>query len=169
MKNEMKNENFPRIPEISNFQHFPNFSRTFSQNIETVCHFLNIPVKFRQNFIKISQKNRKIRRKTRVTNEASFSFRQKIGRFFAEILRSERCKSMKILQQISKNLSIWLLSQLSIQPRTSLSKFEGDWGQTQTLNYKKKFELLSAAQEVFIYELKCSCATAEQFHLHVRQ
>jgi hypothetical protein len=54
-------------------------------------------VKFRQNFIKISQKNRKIHRKTRMKNEASFSFRQKIGRFFAEILRSERCKGMQIL------------------------------------------------------------------------
>ena len=45
-----------------------------------------------------------------------------------------------------EKMSIWLLAQLSIQPGTSLSKFEGDWGQTQTLNYNKKFELVSAAQ-----------------------
>ena len=40
-------------------------SGTFSQNLKTVCHFLNISVKFRQNFIKISPKNRKIHRKAR--------------------------------------------------------------------------------------------------------
>ena len=35
-------------------------SGTSSQNLKTVCHFLNISVKFWQNFIKISQRNRKI-------------------------------------------------------------------------------------------------------------
>jgi hypothetical protein len=91
----MKNENFSQIPEISSI--FPNFPGIFSQNIETVCHFLHISVKFRQNFINISPKNRKVHRKTRTKNEISFSFRQKCGRFFAEILRSERCKGMQIL------------------------------------------------------------------------
>ena len=42
-------------------KYFENIvSGTFSQNLKAVCHFLNISVKFRQNFIKISQKNRKI-------------------------------------------------------------------------------------------------------------
>ena len=76
---------------------FCQLSGTFSQNLKTVCHFLNISVKFRQNFIKFSLKNRKFHRKMRLKNETSFSFRQKFGRFFAEILRSERCKGMQIL------------------------------------------------------------------------
>ena len=54
----------------------------------------------RQNFIKISQKNRKIHRKTRMKNEISFSFQQKFGRFFAEILKCKRCKSLFILQSL---------------------------------------------------------------------
>ena len=68
--------------------HFPNFSHTFSQNLETFCHFLTISAKFRKIFIKFSPKNRRFHRKTRMKNEISFSFRQKFGRFFAEILRS---------------------------------------------------------------------------------
>ena len=38
-------------------------------------------VKERQNFIKISPRNRKFHLKTRMENEISFSFRQKFGRF----------------------------------------------------------------------------------------
>ena len=30
------------LTNSGNFEHFPNFSGTFSQNLETVCHFLNI-------------------------------------------------------------------------------------------------------------------------------
>ena len=48
-------------------------------------------------FIKISPKNRKIRRKTRMKNEISLSFRQKFGRLFAEIVKCKRCKSLFIL------------------------------------------------------------------------
>ena len=77
--------------------HFPNVCRTFPQNLNTFCHFLTISVKFRGNFIKISPKNRKIHRKTRMKNEISFSFRQKFGRFFAEILKCKRCKNLFIL------------------------------------------------------------------------
>ena len=33
-------------------------------------------------------------------NEISFSFRQKFGRFFAEILKCKRCKSLFILQSL---------------------------------------------------------------------
>ena len=77
------------------FLAFSEFSGTFSQNIETVCHFLNISVKFRQNFIKFSPKNHKLHRKTRMKNEISFLFRQKFGRFFAKILRSERRSDLR--------------------------------------------------------------------------
>ena len=79
------------------FLAFSEFFSHFFQNLETFCHFLTISVKFRQNFIKILPKNRKIHRKTRMKWNEFFSFRQKFWRFFAEILRSERCKSMRIL------------------------------------------------------------------------
>jgi len=71
----MKFQKFSRkIPEISS-----NFSgKLFFQNLGTVCHFLNISVKFRQDFIEISQKNRKIHRKTRMKNDFfPFSGKQK--------------------------------------------------------------------------------------------
>ena len=79
------------------------------------CHFLTISVKFRQNFINFSQKNRKILvdRKTRMNfqwNEISFFHSAgnppKFWRFFGEFLRSERCKGMQILY-ISKNAAKW--------------------------------------------------------------
>ena len=43
---------------------------------------------------------------------------------FAEILRSERCKGMQIYLEKFCKMSLWSLSQLSIQPKTILSKFE---------------------------------------------
>ena len=92
-------------------------------------------------------------------NEISFSFRQKFGRVFAEILRSERCKSMRILQ-ISKNaakMTIWLLSQLSIQPRTShLILF--DFSSLQRFNFDRALaseSFISLQLSYFAQRSKC--------------
>ena len=98
-KNEMQNEisKISKIPKTCSIT-FSEFFWHFFQNLESFCHFLNISVKFRQKFIKCSQENRKIHRKTRWKWNFIFSFRQNFWRgVFAEILRSERCKSMKIL------------------------------------------------------------------------
>ena len=86
---------FGEIPEISSI--FRMFVALFRKVLNTFCRFLTISVKFRLIFIKISPKNRKIHRKTRMKNEISFSFQQKFGRFFAEILKCKRCKSLFIL------------------------------------------------------------------------
>jgi hypothetical protein len=89
MKWKMKN-----FTNSGNFEHFSEF---FSHFFAKSRDILSFPEHFWQNFIKISPKNRKIHQKTRMKNEISFSFRQKFGRVFAEILRSERCKRMRIL------------------------------------------------------------------------
>ena len=101
----------------SAFSDFLNFSHSFSKSRDILSfpdHFCEIPENFLfffffflKFFIKFSPKNRKIHWKRRMKWNEIFSFRQKFWRFFAEILRSERCKSMKIVQ-ISKNAAKWV-------------------------------------------------------------
>ena len=96
-----------RPPAFLNLQSFPNlfaFSNLSKRLIFSAFlnllgvstflsfpeHFCEIPAKFHQIFAEKSQNSSKNAKK--MTN-----FQQKFGRFFAEFLRSERCKSMKIL------------------------------------------------------------------------
>ena len=56
-----------------------------------------------------------------------YSFWKVSDDLFAEILRSERCKSANLLDFVNRfHTSIYLQTSASIQPRTGLSKFGGD-------------------------------------------
>ena len=85
---------------VNNFHKIQNFrqiSDLFSQIWLKKRHtslFLEFVAKSGQNFIKNSQKKMQNSMQKMKKAEIHFSFAKKCWRFFAEILRSERCRSM---------------------------------------------------------------------------
>ena len=87
-------QNFHRI------QNFRQFSNLFSQNRlkkRNTSLFSGICREIRTNFHQTFSEKCKIRHKKKKNWKFVFSFAKKCWWFLAEILRSERCKSMRIL------------------------------------------------------------------------
>ena len=112
---------------------FCKFPRKFSkilQNMFIFCHFLHHFAKFRQNFIQISPKNSDFHWKNRKIEWKMnwfFSFSQKketIFNWIFEIGAVQKSVNLVDLEKCSR-LRLLSRSEASIQPITSLSKF--DW------------------------------------------